>query len=55
MGRVAALGASLRNACIVKQERESTIELCEPGMCCPETKRLYVAASKNGLRSTCII
>ena len=30
VGRVAALGASLRNACILKQERESTIELCEP-------------------------
>ena len=33
--------------CILKQERESVIMLCMPGMCCAE---IWLAANKNRLR-----
>lgn len=37
------------------QERESTIELDVPGMCCADTKKLCVAAIRKRLRRRCMM
>ena len=53
-GRFLALGASRRNSCIEKRDRESAIRFLFPAIWMAEMVKLCLAQTKKSLRSSCI-